>query len=307
MNEGVPVVPIILRDRQGNFRVTYAKKTLQFRGTLLRTAGAPQTWLPANPGVTSQPWSLVRQEVDLKKLMGGAFVYWVATPTLNIHDPTQFPGGTGPTVSLGAPSQAYYEMMYMNVVPKLDAFGNPDPMYLADTSKYTYNVLMRGCHNTALGNFDPLQSWGGAMYLANFTQYFGMNRGSADVYMVTMGSNTNEIASNATDARDTKVPGFDLPNQGDESIRSPKPIRRAIANRVRCTARLRRKTPSSTNPACTFPTVANMNRRRCSRSSCLCSCQTARCRAAERAMTWAAWVLRALTFSGIVDWDHPPR
>src|SRR5471032_638735 len=30
MSEGVPVVPIILRDRHGNFRVTYAKKTLEF-------------------------------------------------------------------------------------------------------------------------------------------------------------------------------------------------------------------------------------------------------------------------------------
>src|SRR5262249_6059677 len=73
MSEGVPTVPIILRDRNGKFRVTYAKKALQFRGTLLKTQGAPITFLPANVGVTAQPWTMVKQETDLRKLMGGAF------------------------------------------------------------------------------------------------------------------------------------------------------------------------------------------------------------------------------------------
>src|SRR5690242_8592241 len=37
MNEGVPVVPVILRDRAGKFTITYASKAMEFRDTLLQS------------------------------------------------------------------------------------------------------------------------------------------------------------------------------------------------------------------------------------------------------------------------------
>src|SRR4051794_25654 len=46
MSNSVPVVPVILRDRDGQFSVTYAAKCMQFRGTLKNSDAAPQTWKP---------------------------------------------------------------------------------------------------------------------------------------------------------------------------------------------------------------------------------------------------------------------
>lgn len=204
MNEGVPTVPVILRDRVGKYTLTYASKAMTFRGVLPRIplsgSTPPLTYLPATvgsfggagvfSGANPQPFSMFRPQVDGSKLAHGAFVYWVGTPTLNIADPSP--------ATLSGLNQAYYEMMYMSAIPPAD------PAMTMDSSQYTYNILMRGVHNTAPGNFDPSNQYLG-----------GVNSGAVDIYIVETGTNGNEASAGTslTTWRDVTVPGFYLPDQ----------------------------------------------------------------------------------------------
>src|SRR5437868_3544921 len=65
MNEGVPVVPVILRDRAGKFTITYASKAMQFRGGYGRDWGLA-SWGPPGYGVpgSPNPFSMLRPQVD---------------------------------------------------------------------------------------------------------------------------------------------------------------------------------------------------------------------------------------------------
>jgi prepilin-type N-terminal cleavage/methylation domain-containing protein len=173
MDRKVPVVPIILRDRNCRYTAVYAAQVASFKGQLTAATNPPITYAPAP---VSQ-WSLTRQSLDLPHLQKGAFVFWLGAPTLDLNN-------------LAAP-QPWHEIMYLRATPPAD------PQRLNESSKYTYEILLRGVHNTARGEFTKASQKGG----------------NADVYMVISGTNIDESAVGTADARDFTLAsiGVNLP------------------------------------------------------------------------------------------------
>ena len=130
MSNNVPVVPLILRDRKGRFTITYARKALNFSGTLSSAQTAPINFLaPQNVG-----WTMLRQSMDAPQLERGAFIYMLGCPYSDLNNPTSY----------------YYppaELMYVK------ATRPADPRLVNDSAQYSYVVQMRGVHNTSLRSY----------------------------------------------------------------------------------------------------------------------------------------------------------
>lgn len=171
MSKNVNVLPIILRDQKGKHTIVYGARALNFRGSLAAADAPPQSYSGA-----SNPWTMYREELDGASLANGAFVYMVGSNTLDLNDLTS--------------DQAYFEMTYMKVTPPASA------MERGDSSKWTYDIIGRGIHNTAYGTF-------------NFTT---TNYGGADGYVVVSGTGANYTFGTEAQMRDFTLSGFNLPD-----------------------------------------------------------------------------------------------
>ncbi|MCZ7647647.1 MAG: prepilin-type N-terminal cleavage/methylation domain-containing protein [Planctomycetota bacterium] len=183
MSKNVSVLPVFLRDRKGKQTIVYAAKALSYRGNLA-ASGATVT----DDGQSAPiPWTMTREAIDSANFKQGAFVYMVGTNTLDLD-------GSMPSVDKdGNPTpgsaQAYYEMMYIRVTVDGD--------YPNDSSRWKYEILGRGVHNTAFGTFN----------------YQTTNYGGADGYVVvSSGINTNYAFADEDEAREFTLSGFALPD-----------------------------------------------------------------------------------------------
>ncbi|MCW8132029.1 MAG: hypothetical protein KIS92_16905, partial [Planctomycetota bacterium] len=176
MSHNVPTVPVIVRDRKGHFTIMYAARALNFRGQMRVTQNPPISYVATS--TTASGWTMYRQSVDLPLLQKGAFVYMVGTATMDLNKIN--PSGTN--------YDRYFEMLYLKVTPPADV------RLINDSSQYRYDVLMRGVHNTAMGDF-----YG----------YYNSGLG-ADGFVVVSGAQSEETVSQAN-ARDYTLTGYTLP------------------------------------------------------------------------------------------------
>ena len=133
MSRNVPVTPVIMRDVDGRYSVSYAARMLNFRGELKRSDTPPRKWPLVADG--ENPWSMYRESLDAAELEQGAFVLLAGAPAINLDE------------ALADKDLPYYEIVYMNVEP-------PDKIEdRTDSTKFKYNLLMRGVHNTRWGEF----------------------------------------------------------------------------------------------------------------------------------------------------------
>ena len=178
MSNNVPVVPIILRDRKCHYTIKYGYQALEFSGTLLNTENTPLVY-----GPPANPWTMSRESLDAPQLARGSFVYMLGKPRLDLNK-----------VGAAYSYITYNELIYLKATPPAN------PLSTGDSSLYTYEILMRGVHNTCRSKFS-------AMWSNSSNQ----TAGAAQGYIVVTATNTNEPNLASAEARDYTVPGFALP------------------------------------------------------------------------------------------------